>query len=271
MDDLDGFAQCVRPPHHDAANAVGAAISKIAGEVDVIEIMEGRDETEVLNEAKEKAVKAAIAKDADPDDVKVVDVDRMPLQYVTNKATRIRVKAAGSLIAREMSIDNVNSESDALDEDREPTTEGRHKEQYVEGVKDTVQVDIKSYRPEIIDEEWWLSEFDLNFIATGTSILGTGGGGSSYISYLMSANALREGGRGSMRVISPDKLTDDDVIALGSWYGAPSVSSERLPAGTEIPMGIDAVNKVVGVKDFRALLTLEIGGGNGYDIDIKLA
>lgn len=38
MDELDGVTKCIIPPHHDSANAVGAAISKVSGEVDVIEI-----------------------------------------------------------------------------------------------------------------------------------------------------------------------------------------------------------------------------------------
>jgi len=33
MDELEGVTRCIIPPHHDSANAVGAAIAKVAGEV----------------------------------------------------------------------------------------------------------------------------------------------------------------------------------------------------------------------------------------------
>lgn len=104
---------------------------------------------------------------------------------------------------------------------------------------------------------------DLEFIACGTGILGTGGGGLSYLAYLVGLDALRTGVKDKMRVISPNYLKDDDLVCFGSWYGVPSVSGERLPAGTEIPAAIDALNKVLGVNNFQALLADEIGGGNG--------
>jgi hypothetical protein len=31
MDELEGVTRCIIPPHHDSANAVGAAIAKVAG------------------------------------------------------------------------------------------------------------------------------------------------------------------------------------------------------------------------------------------------
>jgi DUF917 family protein len=66
-----------------------------------------------------------------------------------------------------------------------------------------------------------------------------------------------------MRVISPSSLKEDELVCFCSWYGAPSVSGERLSAGTEIPTAIHALNKISGVTEFRALLADEIGGGNG--------
>ena len=36
LDQLEGVQECIMPPHHDSANAVGAAIAKVAGEVDII-------------------------------------------------------------------------------------------------------------------------------------------------------------------------------------------------------------------------------------------
>jgi hypothetical protein len=223
--------------------------------------MEGQDEADVVKGAKEAAIKKAIENGAAPDDVQIAEVEKLPLQYVTNKATRIRVKAVGRLRPhgrwKEVHYESSSSAQQTSQADSGAKTAASKDDHPQENL------DASSYRPKVVNKEWILSETDLKFIACGTGILGTGGGGSSYISYLMSLDALRKGGEGSMRVISPASLHDDDVICLGSWYGAPSVSGERLPAGTEIPQGIDAVNKVLGISNFHALLTLEIGGGNG--------
>lgn len=261
MDELEGVADCVVPPHHDAANAVGAAIAKVAGEIDIIEILEGKVELEVVKNAERLAVQRAIDHGAEPEDVKIVEIEKTPLQYVTNKVTRIRVKAVGKLrpqgaekIRHMQTASPMSSTEEPISNENSVSSNSDH---------GSVNVDFLSYRPSVKGGEWILSETDLRFIACGTGVLGTGGGGSSYISYLMSVDALRKGGEGCMRVISPSTLKDDDFVCLGSWYGAPSVSGERLPAGTEIPDGIDAVNKVLGLSDFEALLTLEIGGGNG--------
>jgi DUF917 family protein len=108
-----------------------------------------------------------------------------------------------------------------------------------------------------------VSEVDLEFIASGTGVLGTGGGGSSYLAYLASLDALRTHGKGKMRVISPKALKESDLVAFGSYYGAPSVLNERTPAGNEIQIAIDTVTRLTGNKDFQALVADEIGGGNG--------
>lgn len=270
QDELDGVVSCIRPPHHDSANAVGAAIAKVAGEVDAIEILQDQDERDVLRKVTAKAVEAAIRKGAAKQDVKIVSIDKIPLQYVTNKATRFIVKAVGRL--------ETTTEMTPA-----PTPEASPKispfevsEEESEGVKALVDqetkealnkpslgIDIPSYRPHVKNGIWSLSEVDLEFIALGTGVLGTGGGGPSYREYLASLDSLRTKGFGRMRVISPKALKDSDLVAFGSWYGAPSVSGERIPAGWEIQNAIDTVNKVLGNNDFHALVADEIGGGNG--------
>ncbi|KAG9232628.1 hypothetical protein BJ875DRAFT_466290 [Amylocarpus encephaloides] len=267
MDDLEGVEYCLIPPHHDSANAVGAAIAKISGEVDLIEILEGRDEIAVVKAASESAIVVAIGKGADPADVKIVEIDKIPLQYVSNKATRIRVKAIGRLLAQEAGENLVFLDEPSLEDPNENGHEAEKKAALADGhrtlTKPSLDIDIPSYRPEIENNVWFLSEVDLEFIACGTGILGTGGGGPSYLAYLVALDALRKGGKRSMQVVSPDYLKDDDLVCFGSWYGAPSVSGERIPCGIEIPSAIDASNKILGVQNFHAVLADEIGGGNG--------
>lgn len=86
-----------RPDHFDVANAIGAAIAKVGGELDrVVRITEGNRD-HVLAEAKAEAVARAESAGARSGSVEVVEVDEIPLAYLPGGATRIRVKAVGEL------------------------------------------------------------------------------------------------------------------------------------------------------------------------------
>lgn len=96
-DRLPGFADVRRPEHFDVANAVGAAIAQVGGEVDrVFHMPEGRRDA-VLDGAREDAVGRALAAGARPGTVRVVDIEEVPLAYLPGGATRVRVKAVGDL------------------------------------------------------------------------------------------------------------------------------------------------------------------------------
>jgi N-methylhydantoinase A/oxoprolinase/acetone carboxylase beta subunit len=262
IEDLDNVAKCTRPIHHDAANAVGAAIAKVAGEVDVIEILDGKDEKSVLASACDKAIKAAVDAGAARDDVKIVAIDKIPLQYTHNRATRIIVKAVGRLAVPEMSTSAVSSGASAGRDESEDTETERAKVHVPDAAQPTnkpsFHVDIASYRPEVRDGTWYISEVDLELIATGTGILGTGGGGPSYHELLKGLQILRTGGKGKMRVVSPGSLNDSDLVCFGSWYGAPSVINERIASGQEISNGIDTLINVLRIGSVAAVLTDEM-------------
>jgi hypothetical protein len=78
---------------HDCANAVGAAIAKVSGQVDVVRVLEGFNEDDILAEESAEAVSRAVAAGAEPSSVSVVSIDNMPLQYIAVKATRLIIKA----------------------------------------------------------------------------------------------------------------------------------------------------------------------------------
>lgn len=96
-DELRGASKVIKPPHFEVANAIGAAIAQVSGEIDKVFSLEEKGREEVLKEAKEIAVKEAIKAGADPSTVEIVDVDEIPLAYLPGNAIRIRVKAAGYL------------------------------------------------------------------------------------------------------------------------------------------------------------------------------
>ena len=265
-EDLDGVEACLCPPHHDSANAVGAAIAKIAGEVDVIEILEGRDEVKVVESVKHRAIENAIAKGADPKDVHIADIQKIGLQYVTNKATRMMVKAVGSLhLSENPKKDLVNgaSKHNPVSDDIEIETTKAEILKHEAGsmARPTFGIDLKTYRPNVKNGVWNISPVDVELLASGTGVLGTGGGGSSYNMALHVIDILRKGGK--ITVVKPEALADDGLCVFGAGYGAPSVSNERIASGLEVFEAIDAVNKVMGYTDFAGIVADEIGGGNG--------
>ncbi len=97
--ELIGNCRVIRPPHYASANAVGAAIAQISGEVDRIFSVERDQRASALEAAKTEARQKAVAAGAKPDTVDIVEVDETPLAYLPNNATRIRVKAIGELLA----------------------------------------------------------------------------------------------------------------------------------------------------------------------------
>lgn len=94
---IRGASEMVTPAHAEAANAVGAAIAQISGEVDRVYALDGLTRDQALADAKRGASANAAAAGADPATVQIVDVDDVPLAYLPGNATRIRVKAVGDL------------------------------------------------------------------------------------------------------------------------------------------------------------------------------
>jgi N-methylhydantoinase A/oxoprolinase/acetone carboxylase beta subunit len=92
-----GASEMVKPQHFEAANAVGAAIGQISGEVDRVYSLESRSRADALDDAKAEASQKAIEAGADAATVQIVDVEDVPLTYLPGNATRIRVKAVGDL------------------------------------------------------------------------------------------------------------------------------------------------------------------------------
>lgn len=96
-DSLPGASELVKPPHFSVANAIGAAIAQVGGEVDKVVALEGTTREAALDDAKAEAVEKAVAAGAERETVRVVDVEDVPITYLPGNAMRIRVKAVGEL------------------------------------------------------------------------------------------------------------------------------------------------------------------------------
>ncbi len=94
---LPGVAETIRPQEAGVANAVGAAIGQVGGEVDRIFNCGENGRDQALAEAREQAVAAAIDAGAAPDSVSIVNIEDLPLQYLPGGARRIVCRAVGDL------------------------------------------------------------------------------------------------------------------------------------------------------------------------------
>ncbi|RSL59960.1 hypothetical protein CEP54_007019 [Fusarium duplospermum] len=236
MDEVKGVAKIIRPPHFDCANAVGAAIAKVSGQIDTIEILEGRDEQEIIQPTKQKAIEAAIEAGADRDTVKIVSLENLPLENSAVKATRLIIKAAGMLRVDAL----LKATAEETNGVFEPTTNG-HKPEVDTKSDDyatsaSALIKTSDYKPEVTpDGTWLVSEVD-------------------------SRAALHQGKQ--MRVVDINTMPDDTLVFGTSTYGAPAVVSERLPSGTEAIDAIDGVLPYFGIAKPGALIADEIGGMN---------
>ncbi|KAF8990607.1 hypothetical protein BDQ17DRAFT_1393103 [Cyathus striatus] len=253
---LGGVRKIITPPFHEVANAVGAAVASVSGEVDTIEILQGKSLSETLERIKRQAIERAVDMGADVNTSRIAEVNVLPVQYVTNQATRIIVRAVGELglgsgLGSEEIFDSVEDE---LEEDV-------HREEDVSFDEVEDKIKYSTYKPTIVNDEWILTETDLKFIMEGCGVLGTGGGGSPYPAYLIARQILRSGR--SIRIVDYTSLPDDGHIVRGCYMGSPSVGSERLHGPPHLETAGSELARYCGITKFHATLCDEIGGGNG--------
>ncbi|MCY4040262.1 MAG: hydantoinase/oxoprolinase family protein [Gammaproteobacteria bacterium] len=95
--ELDGVSEVVVPEHADVANAVGATIASVSGEIDRIFSYDKLGRETSMKLAKEEALERAVAAGARRETVEIIDVEELPVAYVPGGSVRLRVKAAGEV------------------------------------------------------------------------------------------------------------------------------------------------------------------------------
>jgi len=100
---------------------------------------------------------------------------------------------------------------------------------------------------------------EIEALAIGAWILGTGGGGSPYLGLLNMRRLYAAGHR--VRLMDPADLDDGDMVAVVSNMGAPLVGQERLTDSRTIARAVSLMEEYTG-RRFRAVMSVEIGGGN---------
>jgi N-methylhydantoinase A/oxoprolinase/acetone carboxylase beta subunit len=167
---LAGASELKLPPYHDVANAVGAAISKVGGVVDMIQDVSGQTLEQAEQKAKDIAIQRAIDAGAIKDSIIIAEVESLPVTYVANQLRTI-VKAVGEL--------DISRQSWANSEEDGPETE--HED---EGIKESTMkiaeeqpVDPKTYVPSVVNNEttgspeWLISETDIDYISKGKCLV----------------------------------------------------------------------------------------------------
>jgi DUF917 family protein len=108
---------------------------------------------------------------------------------------------------------------------------------------------------------------DVDDIARGAGILGTGGGGDPYLGKLLAEAAITR--HGPITVVTIEEVPPDAMVVPVAMLGAPTVSQEKLPNGTETLTALRALEEATGLTATH-LVPIEIGGMNSL-IPLALA
>ncbi|BEJ14153.1 hypothetical protein CspHIS471_0313270 [Cutaneotrichosporon sp. HIS471] len=264
-DDLAGVSKVHRFPHYGEANAVGAACAQISAVIDTFEDTSIKSISTVQREVEARAITRAIANGADPAHTTVVESEAIPIAYTTGKC-RFYVKAAGEWTGA-AALDDVEVADAALSWDTsspiKPVEPANGNRPLPTSDVTITAADILAYKPKIDGKYWVISELDLEWIADGCYILGTGGGGNPATTMLAIRELIRAGG--TVRVMDLESLGANDMVVWGGGIGSPEVVLERLDGG-DPSEATRALVEFVGLKSVGGLAALEIGGGNGIHL-----
>lgn len=108
---------------------------------------------------------------------------------------------------------------------------------------------------------------DLQAIALGSSIYGTGGGGDPYIGRLLAEETLRV--HGPVQLLELSEMNDDDWVASVALAGAPTVLLEKLADTDALIHSLQMLEQTMG-KKAQAIFSAEVGGLNSV-IPISVA
>jgi DUF917 family protein len=100
---------------------------------------------------------------------------------------------------------------------------------------------------------------DLQRLAIGAGILGTGGGGNPYLGTVLTRQYLPEGAH--IEVVDLDDVPDDALVTCVAGIGAPTVGVEMLNGGKESYRAMRELERHIG-RQFTHLIAAEIGGAN---------
>ena len=94
---IDGLT-VIKPLHNNLANAVGAAIAQVSGQVSKVILIDDKiDRESAIKQVTDEATKLAINRNADPNTINILAVSDMPLSYLPGNNLLINVTVVGDL------------------------------------------------------------------------------------------------------------------------------------------------------------------------------
>ena len=94
-DRMEGIGEVVRVEHQAVANAVGAAIAQVSGEIDQIFAEMTREAA--IEEARRLANERAVEAGANPASLSTVEVEDLPIAYLPGHSLRVRIRVVGEI------------------------------------------------------------------------------------------------------------------------------------------------------------------------------
>jgi hypothetical protein len=108
--------------------------------------------------------------------------------------------------------------------------------------------------------DWLFGTEDVDTLAAGCTLLGSGGGGDPYIFQMVLAELLAT--RGPVRVVHPEQLAADAQVVNVGFVGAPIVLAEKLFYEEEVTLALNAMSRRLG-RRIDAIMAAEMAGANG--------
>ncbi|MCG1008432.1 DUF917 domain-containing protein [Salinicoccus sp. ID82-1] len=105
----------------------------------------------------------------------------------------------------------------------------------------------------------YLDKQDMDKLAIGAALLGTGGGGDPYVGKLMAQQSIDK--YGPVQMITIDELAADATVATFAMVGAPTVLVEKIPNFESFDILYEEFVKYNGDK-IDAVMPIEAGGVN---------
>ncbi|MBB3609873.1 hydantoinase/oxoprolinase family protein [Rhizobium sp. BK602] len=94
-DRIAGASEVLRVENAGVANALGAAMAQVSGEVD--QVFSGLSRDEAITRAEIEAQDAAVASGANRESLKTLEVEDIPIAYLPGGARRVRVRVVGDI------------------------------------------------------------------------------------------------------------------------------------------------------------------------------
>ena len=192
----------------------------------------------------------------------VVEREEIPLAYMEGESARIRVRVVGDLDLS--AVKTLEAEAVEAGSDRVllPMPQPRPAAELAAAPRGAEDGD--SIRIDGATGDWLLRPEDVDAMAIGAGILGTGGGGNATRPALAIRHFLGQHPGATLRIRSLGSLDDDAHVLSGAVMGAPTVSTEKLMSD-KLHVAGQAMARTAGIEP-DALLCLEIGGGNGLEL-----